>query len=209
MVDKESQICEDYKNGLGAKKIGIKYGYSEQPIYRILRENNIEMRDSRQGARKYHCNQNYFENIDTSEKAYWLGFIAADGTIVYRSEKSGLEELRIVLAARDTNHLYEFRKAMSSNCPIKLETRTTNFGTFEIVRISIYSKKLCDDLNLLGIGARKTFKIKIPNIRQNLIKFFILGYWDGDGGVSIGRNKRLSFYCSGIFDLLIEIQTFL
>jgi hypothetical protein len=28
---------------------------------------------------KYQCNYNFFDNIDTESKAYWLGFITADG----------------------------------------------------------------------------------------------------------------------------------
>ena len=40
----------------------------------------------RQGVRKHFFNENYFENIDTEEKYYWLGVVSADGCIVKSSK---------------------------------------------------------------------------------------------------------------------------
>ena len=36
---------------------------------------------------KHNLNKDYFKNIDNEEKAYWLGFIAADGCI-YKMSKT-------------------------------------------------------------------------------------------------------------------------
>ena len=38
---------------------------------------------------KYYYNKDFFEKIDTEEKAYWLGFLYADGCInrMYKNEK--------------------------------------------------------------------------------------------------------------------------
>lgn len=49
--------------------------------------------------RPYAVNQDYFATIDTEEKAYWLGFIAADGC-VSRAGKGF--RFQMGLAARDT-----------------------------------------------------------------------------------------------------------
>ena len=40
----------------------------------------------RQGEilRKYNVNHDFFESINTEERAYWLGFISADGCISER-----------------------------------------------------------------------------------------------------------------------------
>ena len=32
-------------------------------------------------GRKYNCNYDYFKEIDTEDKSYWLGFLYADGSI--------------------------------------------------------------------------------------------------------------------------------
>ncbi len=40
---------------------------------------NVEIINKK--IRNYPRNSNYFTNIDSSEKAYWLGFMYADGTV--------------------------------------------------------------------------------------------------------------------------------
>ena len=64
--------------------------------------------------RKYNFNENYFENIDSIEKAYWLGFIAADGYITRR--KSGQAVLGLTL--HEIEPLEKLSLCMESNKPI-------------------------------------------------------------------------------------------
>ena len=65
-----------------------------------LKINRLELKKE-----KYTYNHNYFENIDTKEKAYWLGFIYADGNV----NKAG-STLRINLQGKDHLHLAKFNK---------------------------------------------------------------------------------------------------
>lgn len=55
--------------------------------------------------------------------------------------------------------------------------------------INICRKKICDDLKFHGIYNNKTFILKPPNIDKNLHRYYILGYWDGDGGLSFSNIK--------------------
>lgn len=74
---------------------------------------------------KYFVNQNYFEKIDTEWKAYWLGFLYADGTNrIHKNEKKNKMEyvVKIGLSSVDINHLYKFRKSLQNDSPIKKET---------------------------------------------------------------------------------------
>ena len=48
-------------------------------------------------------NPSYFDQIDTPDKAYWLGFIATDGMVT--GFKSGSLRLVIKLARKDRAHL--------------------------------------------------------------------------------------------------------
>lgn len=55
---------------------------------------------------KYSFNASYFNTIDTPEKAYWLGFIAADGCIIdTTSEKGSQKRLKIELQKVTMNTL--------------------------------------------------------------------------------------------------------
>jgi hypothetical protein len=44
----------------------------------------MSMRHTKQ---KYKINEDFFQEIDTEEKAYWLGFLYADGYIHVRSHQ--------------------------------------------------------------------------------------------------------------------------
>ena len=52
---------------------------------------------------KYYRNSNIFEKIDTEEKAYWLGFLYADG---YVDPERG--EIILGLAEKDKEHINKF-----------------------------------------------------------------------------------------------------
>ena len=72
-------IKESYLNGESTVKIGKRYGTSHQPILKALKRMNVE-RTPRKFNRKYSLNENYFDKIDTPNKAYILGLLYADGS---------------------------------------------------------------------------------------------------------------------------------
>ena len=63
---------------------------------------------------KYEYNKDYFSKIDTSDKAYWLGFLYADGCInrFYRGEKLKSMTLELGLCYRDKEHLEKFKNCL-------------------------------------------------------------------------------------------------
>ena len=78
----------------------------------------------RKGIRKHFFNENYFENIDTEEKAYWLGFISADGSIC-KSSKYNSYRLVLNLNRLDEHHILKFKNAICANdINIKHYTKT-------------------------------------------------------------------------------------
>ena len=62
----------------------------------------IDLKINRLGLKKdkYTYNHDYFENIDSPQKAYWLGFIYADGGVAI-DDKTNSCELSIKLQASD------------------------------------------------------------------------------------------------------------
>ena len=63
---------------------------------------------------KYVLNENYFEVIDNEFKAYWLGFLTADGW-VNQSQKTNAGVTGIELQYGDIGHLKKFNKSIQGN----------------------------------------------------------------------------------------------
>lgn len=84
---------------------------SKTPIKRVLISNNISLKDNH----TYFADYDKFKKIDNPDKAYWLGFIAADGNVLLR-QNSGT--LRIGVHTKDREHLEKFKDFMSSNANI-------------------------------------------------------------------------------------------
>ncbi|NIQ14736.1 MAG: hypothetical protein GTO02_10155, partial [Candidatus Dadabacteria bacterium] len=66
---------------------------------------------------KYKCNGDFFNDINSECKAYWLGFIAADGCV--RIDKKGRKYLRIDLSRKDESHLNLFLKDINGTHQLK------------------------------------------------------------------------------------------
>lgn len=188
-----SNLLSDYLNGESIPKLGVKYGINTRKISNIIKENGLEIR----GRRKFFYNENFFEVIDTNLKAYWLGFLFADGCV--RNIKSGYV-LKIKLSNLDENHLFAFLNHIGSNQK-ELRTETSKFkgkngkeyqSTGKVLLIN--SKKIVEDLVNLGCGQNKTNSIVFPLINNDLIPSFILGYFDGDGCITQKKVKDKLYY---------------
>lgn len=138
--------------------------------------------------RKTTVDETYFETIDTHNKAYWLGFIFADG---YHNSV----ETAINLHSKDKLHLEKFRK------DIKSEHNITTHDIRNIASFRIFSKKIAKDLDNLNCFQAKTLTLLPPkNILNDFLPSFVRGYFDGDGFVSSidkCNGARLSMHCAG------------
>ena len=130
------------------------------------------------GKALYEYNRDFFSTIDTEEKAYWLGFISADGNV-----SKTMKNMRINLNIKDKAHLEKFRESISGNQPIKESIREKNHSVY----IDMNSKKICSDLQKYGVTPNKslTLNVHFDLIPQQLIHHFIRGYFDGDGSINL------------------------
>ena len=174
-----SDIINKYNNQfLSMSKIGKDYQVSKTCIRRILTENGVEIR---QTNHIYYANYRIFKKIDSKEKAYWLGFIAADGC-VYQREKNA--SLIISLNRRDRDHLEKFKVFANTNANILDFVQTDGFSdNTEMSKIVLNSKKMIEDLIDKGITPRKSLTLKPPKIDKQYWLSFIKGYFDGDGSI--------------------------
>ena len=149
--------------------------------------NAIELKAARMGLKKYPytCNYHYFDNIDTEEKAYWLGFLTADGWI-NQSKKTNAGVTGIELQYGDIGHLKKFNKSIDGNYQITDRWRTCSIAKdkekkHHMCCIRIFSLTMYNTLKNLGFSNDKSYDFKIPKLRHDLIRHYIRGYFDGDG----------------------------
>jgi hypothetical protein len=145
-------------------------------------------------TRKYQLDETYFDTINTEEKAYFLGFLFADGcNILHRNRISiGLNEKDYGLLKQLNDLLF------SENC-IKTEHRiSTHYikgkrckSTGRSICLYINSKRISSKLNEIGMIPRKSSVVKFPScIPPELLCHFVRGYFDGDGSLIKYNSKR-------------------
>ena len=157
--------------------------------------------------KRYSINKNYFSNIDTEEKAYWLGFLYADGCV---RELKGKANVTIGLNPKDKEHLEKFKKCLDSDSPIRQYDHPK--GLYSTSVITINCTKMAYDLIKLGCVPNKTYeKIKMPDINDELKIHFIRGFLDGDGWISLKKHTKGANIgmVSNYKDILVDIQSFL
>ena len=166
---------------------------------------------------KYNYDIDYFEHIDNFDKAYWLGFIYADGYVSYNEEKRNYE-FGIKLMKSDFKHLKKLNKCLKGNMNISFHKRQTflKYGInkyYEDCVIRLYSKKFVENLIDKGVIPNKTLYIKFPKLNEDLTWCFIRGYMDGDGHICIPKQNskygyRIGFTCASE-SFLIYLKNFL
>lgn len=153
----------------------------------------IDLKINRLGLKKdkYTYNHSYFETIDSAQKAYWLGFIYADGSVSINAKTNSCE-LSIKLQASDYNHLRKFNQALEGNVDVSFCTKKCNLNDkmYDTCQIRFYSNKLVYDLTNYGVTPNKTLTIRFPNIDKQFYADFIRGYFDGDGCICENKKKN-------------------
>ena len=128
--------------------------------------------------RKYHPNEFVFENIDTKEKAYWLGFLFADGCILVNKNTNGIQ---LAIHPKEEGSVNKYIEFMDVDPTIKKFRNG-------IIFVRIISDKIVDDLISHGCVPRKSMIIELPSLdSRELYLAFLLGYYDGDGTVNTTR----------------------
>lgn len=188
----EIDIINKRNKGILISEIKKEHGISDRHYYDILKKHGIEIK---QKVHKYDFNENYFEKINTEDKAYFLGFIIADGCINNKTNS-------IQIIQKEPDILYQFKKYIEFEGPIYSSKK------INICNINITSLKTKNDLKKLGIHSNKTMSVKYPYIPMKLESHFMRGVFDGDGCISIHHDKRDNSdrgqvnICSGSIDFI-------
>ena len=193
-------IVEDMMNSnLTYQEIMKKHSIGGRCYRKIKEEFNIRKVANRK--KKFSVNDDYFEKIDTEEKAYWLGFMYADGCI---RKNGNYYIIKIDLAAYEYDHIVKFKNAINATYNIQMY----NYKYSGNSRLILGSEKMFKDLVNLGCKPNKTSILKFPTVKQVpeiLLRHFIRGYFDGDGTINIMKNFKVPqarFQLLGTMDFL-------
>lgn len=208
-VENQQKICRLYKTGkYQMKELSKIFGCSVYIIKKILLENNIQINRNPCRA-SIKIKEDFFENIDSEEKAYFLGFLLTDGNIYLKKGKNNKNyyEISLEIAYKDIHILKTLKKVLNINNKISYRKR----GNSEFVKLSFNSNKIAHDLNKYGITPNKTKKInKLPEIQHQFQRHFIRGLLDGDGGIYYNiLNKKYYWhitFCSYNYSVCQEFQ---
>ena len=185
------RIPDLYADGMDAPEIGRVLGCHSSSVYNILKEEGIDRRQ------QIACDRpDYFDQIDTPDKAYWLGFIGADGCVTgfSRGTKTYLR-LQVKLARKDREHLVTLQGALGARRPIR-DFDQESFGKIAPVSmLAVSSQQVADALISHGIIRKKTDVLKPWGGPSDLMPHYWRGLVDGDGHITI--NER------GIFTGLV------
>lgn len=196
-----NDIIELYQKGKSLAFIANKYNTYGDKIKRILKENGITIRTKAEQnkitnqERGKKVNHQYFDNIDSLQKAWILGFIAADGSVA-----SDRNRIKISLSGIDKDILEKIRQEIEVERVVKCST--TNQG-FSVAALAWSSENHKRKLAQYSIVPNKTYKgIRLPHLDTDYQLAYLLGYFDGDGCFKDdGATCRIEI-CSYDFNIL-------
>ena len=180
--DQKRFIINEYQNKNNTlKAIAEMFQVRPEAIRNLLRKENIPITNKQ--TQKYPRNSNFFDVIDTPQKAYWLGMFYADGCVKKNNQ--------ITLGLKDLEHVEKFKQAIAAinNKIITIEDKRLN-KIYYRYDFTIRDKQLHDSLIKQGVLVNKSYEnFGLPQLLNlSLMRHFIRGYYDGDGGLTYKIN---------------------
>lgn len=188
------------------KQVEDKYELSHPTITKILKD---VPKYSKAKLNNPNANERFFENIDSEEKAYFLGLLISDGN-VFKDNTGRQASISITLDLNDEYILQKFKEVLNINTSISKDGRGCG-------QIAIRSNLMADDLKQYGVVPRKSYTTYLPKINDIYMSHLIRGILDGDGSILAkpspkqdGHNRYLhSISFCGSHQLMEDIAEYL
>lgn len=197
--EEKQKIIDLYKTGKTpsqiCKEVDSLKDRKPQTLYPILIKAGLYQKKDKNDLRRFKVNDSYFDVIDNEHKAYWLGLLLADGFL--SNSGHATESFGISLSIKDKYILEEFVKDLESTYTVKEYIGKSKFENsctdFAYAKLLIKSKQIFNKLIEYGFTIKKSYDGVVPeeHIPDNLKIHFIRGYFDGNGGLSIGSGSHL------------------
>lgn len=197
-----NKLLELNASGYTQKEMAKLLKVSRSTVQRTLRRYHIKTPNYHNAVKFDNC---VFDIIDTEEKAYWLGFLYADGAVGLLNNN-----VELSLAIKDISHLEKFKNFIKSPKDINISTVIVGGKCFKRCRLTVTDKHFKTQLIKCGCHPKKSFTITFPDeniVPKQLIAHFIRGYVDGDGCISFCNVKDLKISIIGTIEFLTSIRT--
>lgn len=205
----EEYVNKLYQEHLGGKSLTIlakEYNKHRSSFYVLFKRRGLKtFKDINSAKRdKSPFNEQYFNVIDSHEKAYILGLIYSDGWIVEKSENS--KTVGLAFKKEDEYVLDYVKEQFKSSKQIHFNPKTNSS------KVEFSSEIMVNDLIKLGVKYRKSSKeVEFPKIEEKYLFSFILGIFDGDGsvgtystGVSLSICSSSNIFATLLKDFLLK-----
>ena len=205
--EKENSV-KLYLEGNSTVAIGKMYKFDHHSISAVLDEYHVDRRDTSHCNRTYSVNDEYFDNIDTQNKAYFLGFLFADGNNCMQKTTISLS-----LQEKDRDILEKLRIDAGSNKPLRFissERKRNNgegYNYKDKYALTVCNKHWCERLSELGCVPNKSLVLKFPDyLSDEMLPHFVRGYFDGDGCIVDAKSGNHNINLTSTKDFCISVQ---
>lgn len=186
----KNKMVEMYQAGTSAQKVSDFFGYNtSKTVLDVLHDRKITTRTMTDYV---DYNVGVFEKIDSHDKAYILGLLYTDGYIIRDYEGAAIQ-LTIsdkYLLQNVATIFGNSAKVNDINCDCK---RKKMPNCKDMARLSVYSRKIANDLRKMGVVRNKTYTLSIDvRLSRKYIYSFARGVIDGDGTVGIYNKNSLT-----------------
>lgn len=203
--DQQAEIIKLYQSGLTCQAIAAKLGYSYSGIHSLLMRNQIPRRAALK--RQYLIDEDFLDNIDSNDKAYFLGWVFTDGCI------SRTGTIRISLQEKDVAVLESLRSLVGSNRPLVFKDYTNKLVALPRGKyghrqnqyaLNITNRKLWLRIQKLGCPPNKSKILQFPKwLPDCLFYAFMRGVIEGDGCI-VKQRPMVRIYGTEMFLLGIK-----
>ena len=188
---------------------------SNECLRKMIARKELPKRSISDINRRYYRNSNYFDVIDTPNKAYFLGFLYSDGNVYAKDNKHCMT---ITLQEKDVTILAQMKNELEYEGPLrKIELSKKKETYKDQWTLSLTDEQICNSLIDKGVIPQKSLKLLFPTfLDKELLSHFIRGYFDGDGNIyhykspthnqwSIQIVGTINF-CEALHKILLELN---
>lgn len=175
---------EMYRGGASLAVVALRFGVSSSAVNRAMVRVGQPLRGD--DCRRHSLYQEFFDEIDSEDKAYWLGFLTADGN-VYGTR------IQVNLKSSDKKHLESFASTLGYDGAVRdTKTHSKQTGkTYVGATLSFRSKHMAGSLAKYGVVPRKSYTSTPWSGPSELMRHYWRGMVDGDGWVLLDNRSRL------------------